>query len=201
MEENNPHLEYRSVNNAAHMCGHDGHTACLLGGISKILENIHTIPNNKIIRFLFQPAEEIVGGAPVMIKDGCLDYVNEIYGMHNFPLPKVEIHCIKGSNFAEATSIRITIIGKGGHGSDPKLSNNPIIPASKLYLKYLSLIDKYKAEGHVFNSTLPMFKAGTAINVVPDTAFLGGSFRSLEDGLVNKFSKDLEKIIKNECEK
>ena len=114
MEENNPHLEYRSVNNAAHMCGHDGHTACLLGGISKILENIHTIPNNKIIRFLFQPAEEIVGGAPVMIKDGCLDYVNEIYGMHNYHLPLGEIHCIEGPNKSERSIIEITIIGKGG---------------------------------------------------------------------------------------
>ena len=53
MKENNPHLNYKSTNNAAHMCGHDGHTTCLLGGIAKILDCIHSIPKNKTVRFLF----------------------------------------------------------------------------------------------------------------------------------------------------
>ena len=67
------------------MCGHDGHTTCMLGGIAKILERITLIPSNKTIKMLFQPAEEGGQGAPVMIKEGCLDGVDEIYGMHNYP--------------------------------------------------------------------------------------------------------------------
>ena len=113
------------------MCGHDGHTTCLLGGIALILENQDKIPSNKTIRFLFQPAEEGGNGATIMIKEHCLDKVEEIYGMHNYPkLPAGEIHCIPGPCLAESNIIKITIIGKGGHGSDPKLSNNPITPAS-----------------------------------------------------------------------
>lgn len=82
-----------------------------------------------------------------MIKEGLLEGVDEVYGMHVLPSGYGigEIHCIPGSNMAEATILKITIIGKGGHGSDPKLSNNPIIPATHIYLRYLELIDKYKA--------------------------------------------------------
>ena len=73
---------------------------------------------------------------------------------------------------AEMVNVKITITGKGGHGSDPKLSNNPIIPSTRIYLKYLELVDKFKAKGHDFNTTLPMFNAGTALNVVPDTSVI-----------------------------
>ena len=76
-----------------------------------------------------------------MIKEGILDGVDEIYGMHNLPCyPLGELHCITGNEMAEITKVRVKIIGKGGHGSDPKLSNNPIIPSVKIYLKYLELI-------------------------------------------------------------
>ena len=71
------------------MCGHDGHTTCMLGGISLILANLDKIPSNRSVRILFQPAEEeykgTVRGAMMMINDGCLEGVNEIYGMHNHP--------------------------------------------------------------------------------------------------------------------
>ena len=137
-----------------------------------------------------------------MIKEGCLDNVEEIYGMHNYPkLPAGEIHLMPGQMMAEITRPRITIIGKGGHGSDPKLSNNPITPASQIYLRYLKLIDKFKENGHDFNSTMPVFQAGSAMNVVPDKALLGGTMRSLEEGFCNLFSKELEAIVKEECER
>ena len=184
------------------MCGHDGHTTCLLGGLALILEKIHEIPSNFTIRAFFQPAEEGGQGAPVMIQEGCLDNVDEVYGMHNMPhMPFKTLHSIPGPNMAEVTRPKITIIGKGGHGSDPKLSNNPIIPALKIYQRYLKLIDKYKENGRRFNSTLPLFKAGAAMNVVPDKSFISGTFRSLEEGLVHKFMADVKAIIIEECER
>ena len=69
---------------------------------------------------------------------------------------------------AEYSDMNITIIGKGGHGSDPKLSNNPITPSTIIYRKYLELVKNLKEKGHLFNTTLPMFNAGSAMNVVPD---------------------------------
>ncbi len=138
----------------------------------------------------------------MMIKEGCLEGVDEIYGMHNYPgIPFQQMHSIPGPNMAEVTRPKITIIGKGGHGSDPALSNNPIIPAFKIYKRYLKLMDEEKSNGHVFNSTLPVFKAGTAMNVVPDTAFITGTFRSMEDGFVHEFMQKVEDIIKEECNK
>ena len=80
-----------------------------------------------------------------MIKEGCLDYMNEIYGMHNYPLAGLnQIHCISGPVMAEIYVFKITIIGRGGHGSDPKLSNNPITPSTKIYLRYLDLLKNLK---------------------------------------------------------
>ena len=68
-------------------------------------------------------------------------------------------------------------------------------------MRYLKLIDKFKENGHDFNSTMPVFQAGSAFNVVPDKAFMTGTFRSLEDGLAVKFMKELEAIVKEECER
>ena len=68
------------------MCGHDGHTTCLLGGASILVTNLDKIPSNKHIRLLFQPAEEGYRGASLMIDDGCMEGVDEVYGMHNFPI-------------------------------------------------------------------------------------------------------------------
>lgn len=85
IKEKNEHLEYRSTGEAAHMCGHDGHTAALLGGVSLIVKNLDKLPSNKTVRFLFQPAEEGNRGASVMIKEGCMEGVDEVYGLHNFP--------------------------------------------------------------------------------------------------------------------
>ena len=77
-----------------------------------------------------------------MIKDGLLNGVDEIYGMHNLPcFGEGEIHCINGSEMAEITKINLKIIGKGGHGSDPKFSINPITPSTRIYIRYLELIE------------------------------------------------------------
>ena len=84
MSENND-LPYKSITNAAHMCGHDGHTTCLLGGLSFYLENLEKIPSNWGVRFIFQPAEEGKGGAIKMVKDGVMENMDEVYGQHNMP--------------------------------------------------------------------------------------------------------------------
>lgn len=71
------------------MCGHDGHTTCLIGFVPLFMEQIKTIPKNKTIRLLFQPSEEgPLSGAELMIKQGCLEGVNEVYGFHNWPIGK-----------------------------------------------------------------------------------------------------------------
>jgi amidohydrolase len=90
MTELNENLPYKSKNvGKAHMCGHDGHMACLVGFVPLFLKEAEHIPNNKTVRLLFQPAEETVTGAKFMVEKGCLEGVDEVYGFHNWPVGKV----------------------------------------------------------------------------------------------------------------
>ncbi|CAK4456566.1 unnamed protein product [Aphanomyces euteiches] len=118
MTERNPHLPYESkAPGAAHMCGHDGHTANLMGFATLVQQRRHLLPPHSTIRLLFQPAEEGHFGAPAMIKDGCLEGVNQVYGYHNssFPLGNIQVKAV--SLMAHLTFFKIS--GPGGHGSAP----------------------------------------------------------------------------------
>lgn len=85
MKENNQSLPYKSQTEFAHMCGHDGHVAMLMAATEVFVKKRDKIPSNKTVRLLFQPAEEGPGGAEPMIKEGCLNGVDEVYGLHNVP--------------------------------------------------------------------------------------------------------------------
>ena len=86
MTELNNDLPYLSKNvGSAHMCGHDGHMACLVGFVPLFLKEISNIPSNRKVRLLFQPAEETVTGAKFMVEKGCLEGVDEVYGFHQWP--------------------------------------------------------------------------------------------------------------------
>ncbi len=89
MTEANHDLPYRSETNAAHMCGHDGHTTSLLAFAETWWKNINFVPKNKTIRLVFQPAEEAIGGAYDMVQEGAMDGVQEVYGYHNWPTGKI----------------------------------------------------------------------------------------------------------------
>ena len=147
MIENNPTLEYRSTNNCAHMCGHDGHIACLLGGISLLLENLNSISSKNIARFLFQPAEESLSGAKQMIKEGCLEGVFEVWGLHNVPFdPPGKIIVKSGFIMSGVAIIHIKVKGKGGHSSLQLELNNPTIPACDLILEIEKILNEEFAE-------------------------------------------------------
>lgn len=93
------------------MCGHDGHCAWLVGAASKILEKIDTIPSDKCVRLMFQPAEEILGGAFPMVQEGCLDGVDEVYGAHNDPyFPTGKLTVKAGPTAAQITEIDIIVM-------------------------------------------------------------------------------------------
>lgn len=122
IKEKNHEKEYRSTGNSAHMCGHDGHTACLLGAISIISKKLEEIPENKVVKCFFQPAEEnyivdeetgeAISGAGIMVKEGCMDDVDEVYGFHNFPISGAKVKIIIGSKevMAGVTEIKINVI-------------------------------------------------------------------------------------------
>jgi amidohydrolase len=127
-------LPYKSKTNFAHMCGHDGHMATLLATAQAIQNNLASLPEGKMIRLLFQPAEEGPGGALPMINEGCLDGVDEVYGFHNIPnFEEGDIRVCEGGFFATSTTVHIEIVGQGGHGSAPhKCVKDPITCAAHL---------------------------------------------------------------------
>ena len=128
MTEGNNGLPYKSTNNGvAHLCGHDGHMASLIGAATLISKRAERLPSDTTVRLLFQPAEEGPGGAAPMIEEGCLDGVDECYGYHNWPPFKLgSMHVCPGPLMAHPTTFDITIKGKGGHGSQPQFAVDPV---------------------------------------------------------------------------
>ncbi|MEE9382808.1 MAG: amidohydrolase [Nannocystaceae bacterium] len=175
-------LPYRSVHDGrAHKCGHDGHTAILLGVAAELARRKNSIEGN--VRLIFQPAEEGVrgGGAKVMIHEGVLSEVAEIYGLHNWPnYAKGEVRVAAGPLMAETHELRITIAGKGGHGSQPQLCRDPIVAAAQLVVALQTVVSRGLGyEGGAVLSVCTL-NSGEASNVIPEHAKLSGTIRTFE---------------------
>ncbi len=178
-------LPYRSVHDGcSHKCGHDGHTAILLGVAAQLATHRHEIPGN--VRLVFQPAEEGVrgGGARVMIEEGVLEGVREIYGLHNWPpFAKGEVRVAGGPAMAEVTNVEITVRGVGGHASQPQANKDPILAASLLVTQLQTIVSRNLAplEGAVVG--ISTFHSGTVHNVTPSRADLTGTIRTFDDAV------------------
>eukprot|EP00825_Cyclidium_porcatum_P051199 TRINITY_DN9343_c0_g1_i2.p1 TRINITY_DN9343_c0_g1~~TRINITY_DN9343_c0_g1_i2.p1 ORF type:complete len:266 (+),score=36.18 TRINITY_DN9343_c0_g1_i2:243-1040(+) len=156
MKENNPHLPYQSQTKAAHMCGHDGHTTCLLGFTCKYLDLLDKVPSNKLLKLLFQPSEEgPEHGAKIVISEGWLDQVQEIYGMHNWPSHKCPyLMCIPGPVMSEIAFISIELMGRSGHSSEPHKCIDPIQAQVEFFYRFNKIKEKYNRKKFisVFNN-------------------------------------------------
>ncbi|TNV78005.1 hypothetical protein FGO68_gene2098 [Halteria grandinella] len=199
--ENNPGLEYTTKTSSAHMCGHDGHMVTLLAATQVIMKNRDMIPSNKSVRLLFQPAEEGPGGALPMIKDGCLEGVDEVYGYHNIPnFDEGDVRVIDGAIMASSTMVRIKVLGKGGHGSVPHMLND-VISAGAAILNNLHTVKSRcidSKENFIF--TLTQFTSGFTYNVFPDEAFMQGTIRSYTRSNLELVKEKVRHIIVNTAE-
>jgi len=180
-------ISYKSVNQGVmHACGHDAHTASLLGAL-KILNTLKQEWDGAI-KFIFQPAEEqFPGGAKQMIKEGVLKSpgVEKVIGQHVFPDLEVgKVGFCPGQYMASADEIEIYIEGIGGHAALPHTYNNPILAASRLILDlndFFMPLDKYSS---VF--AIGFFEGLGHGNVIPDNVHLKGTFRTLCEDFRNK---------------
>lgn len=192
-------VEYKSQHEGfAHSCGHDGHITILLATIEYYLSKLEQIPNTFTARFLFQPAEEAKGGANVMIDGGCLDNVDEIYGLHNLTKFKVgEIGVIEGTIMASINLFEINIKGKGGHSSTPNNCISPITIGAQL----INLLNQVTSQEVDSNNrcvlAIGCFHSGQTFNVIPECGTLKGTFRTLSADVRSFITKRVQEICDN----
>ncbi len=181
-----------------HACGHDGHTATLLGTATVLSELRGELPGP--VKLIFQPAEETVGGAEAMVEAGVLEGVEAIYALHGWPNLEIgQIGCRPGPMMASADSFDLTIKGKGGHAAYPHLTVDPIVVGAQVISAWQTLASREVSPLDSVVVTVTQFHAGTAYNVIPGTAKLSGTVRCLSNAVRAEMPAKMERIAQNIC--
>lgn len=179
----------------AHSCGHDGHTAMLLGAAQHLAE---TRNFKGSVAVIFQPAEEGGAGALAMIEDGFHEKydIREVYGMHNAPgLPLGQFAIRKGSVMAAADTFEITVHGRGSHAAQPHLSIDPVLAAGYIVVGLQSIVSRETDPLKSLVVTVASIHGGGANNVIPDTVKMSGTVRTLLPETRDFAEKRLKELV------
>ncbi|MGA3438975.1 amidohydrolase [Lactiplantibacillus plantarum] len=182
-------LSFRStIPGRMHACGHDFHTAALLGG-ARLLK-VHEADLNGTVRLIFQPAEEGHRGAKMMIDNGVLAGVRAIAGFHNMPnLPVGTLAMKSGPLMASNDNFDVTILGQGAHAAMSEASHDPIVTLGELISNLQTIRSRNIAPDAALVLTIAAVQAGTTFKMIPNTANLRGTIRTF-----NTAKRDLAKV-------
>jgi hippurate hydrolase len=193
--EEETNLPYRSkIPGKMHACGHDGHTAMLLGAAQR-LARTRDFAGNAIV--IFQPAEEGGAGAMAMIDDGLMDKfgIEEVYGMHNMPaLPVGSFSLRNGPMMAAADEITITVEGQGGHAAMPHQGVDPVVVGAQIVVALQTIASRNVDPLDSCVVSVTRFQAGKANNIIPQSAWLNGTVRTLKAATRDAVEKRIHEI-------
>ncbi|KAJ1636813.1 peptidase M20, partial [Pavlovales sp. CCMP2436] len=202
MTEKNVSLPYRSQNQGvAHMCGHDGHMASLIGLAVLVQRKAALIPSDLTVRLFFQPAEEGPGGALPMIADGCMEGVDEVYGYHNWPsVPLGHMWITEGPIMGHPSEFKIKIKGRGGHASQPQVAVDPVLVAAHVVIALQTIVSRSLHPREQAVVSVTTVHGGEVANVIPDEVTLTGTTRDLSAEVFAMMETRIRTIVSGICD-